>query len=142
MKDAPFFDFAKICPEAVFIPEYPQTFKFDLEIDNKNYGWIEIEIREKLDIYEIRGEKTALLKFEKMAREAEGKTFIFPRFPFTERFFSYPVKDAVSLSEVLMRDEKFKRNKDFLVFADFICNVLNPLNTDILYEKTGIFMTD
>ena len=142
MKDAPFFDFAKICPEAVFVPEYPQIFKFDLEVGDKNYGEIEIEIRDELNIYEMRGTKEALQKFEKMAREAEGKTFMFPRFPFTERFFSYPVKDAVSLSEVLMREEGFKQSEDFFVFADFICNVLNPLNKDILYEKTGIFMTD
>ena len=84
----------------------------------------------------------ALKKFEEIAQSHKNKLFRYPLFPYTEVPLSYPIKDAISFLNVLQFEEKFKKGEGFYSLADFICKVLNPLNTTILYEKTGIFISD
>lgn len=135
-------DFAKICPEAVFIPTYPQIFKIDLILDNKNYGQIEVEIKEELNLSSVKGTDEVLKKLDEIAKKNKEKFFCNSAELYNETKPKYPLTEAMSFYQVLRLEESFSQKGDFLKLADFICNVLHPINTEILYQKTGIYLTD
>ena len=131
-------DFYKnICPDAVFIPTYPQTFGIDLIIDKNNYGYLEFVVKESWDIAQIKGDESALKKFEQLTkkiREEQQK-----RLPLSEFDIEipYPVKNLRQAAKVLMSEERFKKNKDWEKMAKFIRGIYSPIDTELLYKKTG-----
>lgn len=131
-----------ICPECVFKPKYPQLFKFELVVNSKNYGNIELEIKQGLEISSLSGDKNALNKLDEIAKKQANRAFYYIIPDNKERYISYPLKDVLELITALYEYEEVKQGEDLEELRNFVSNVLYPVDTELLYEKTGIFMTD
>lgn len=131
--------FLAACPECVFIPEYPQTFKFDLILADKNYGELEITVNQGLLIHELKGTEEAKEKLDKIAQKYANQPM--KHLPIgLDDIVSYPLRDIMDIAEILL-ESKFKRNGDYQKMSDFIGDIFAPIDHDILYEKTGILFT-
>ena len=133
--------FKSLAPECFFTPQYPQNFSFDLVIASKNYGVIEVEIKEDKEISRLTGDKAALKKLEEIGKKQANKTFYRRLSSGAKIFISYPFKDCLELIVALLHED-FKKSKPFDDFHEFIYKVCYPLNKEKFYKKTGIFMTD
>lgn len=130
-------------PECVFKAEYPQSFKFDLTVGSKNYGEIRIRIDKGIELSTIEGEKNSLAKLEEIGKKQAGKAAYVADLVSGERIYiSYPFKDAGELVVALRANIGFAENKDFKNFCKFVYKVENPVDYELLYQKTGIRIYD
>lgn len=127
--------------------QYPYSFKFDLILEGENYGDLEVVVKEGRDIAEIKGAKLALNKLDEINKE--GSKFFWRVPPDGDRIMHYPVIYVDELASLLGHfctfdgeNVKFEPNGDFEKMLEFIGHLYHPINTDLLYEKTGILMLD
>lgn len=138
----PFADLKKIAPECFFEPKYPYVFKFDLILDGKNYGQLEITVNDFLIISNMKGAETALKKIDEIALKEKGNEWT-PYPESGECLLNYPLKTIDEIEFVLgarsdcNRNGLFKINGDFQAMREFIGKVANPVDTASLYKKTG-----
>lgn len=128
-------------PECVFTPKYPQTFKFNLIVGSNDFGELMIKIDKDLELSEVKGGKKTLEKLEEIGKKQAGKAFYY-EIPSTEKIFiSYPFKNAGDLVVALFT-EGVSQKKGVRDLRDFVSNVENPINYELLYKKTGIVIDD
>ena len=132
----------KTCPECVFIPSYPQLFKFDLIVGSKNYGKIKIRIDEYIELSAVEGDKTALDKLKEIGKKQAGKAFYYTIPSHKKNFISYPFKNAAELIVALFQGVETENTKELEKLRQFVAKVENPIDTELLYKKTGIVIDD
>lgn len=125
----------QLYPECFFSPKYPYKFKIDLIIGNENFGELEIIVKEDLNIDEIKGDKKVLEKLDEIVQKQAGKHFYLPAC--RKKVIPYPPKKLNELCGIFTNEE-VKANKDFKKIGEFLANTYDPINAELLYEKTGI----
>lgn len=123
--------------ESVFTPKYPQRFSFDLIVENKNYGKINIEIKRGIEISSLTGDKVALKKIEEIGKkQVNNKTFYYNLCSSIPIFITYPFKDAECLIAALLEGETgFLKTAEFNDFNNFINKVLYPIDEQLLIKN-------
>lgn len=131
-----------LCPDAIFVPTYPQKFNFDLIINSKNYGEVRLKIEEGLNLSVIEGDKTALDKLKEIGKKQAGKAFYYTIPSHKKNFISYPFKNATELIVALFQGVETENTKELEKLRQFVAKVENPIDTELLYKKTGIVIDD
>lgn len=139
---AEYGSYYRLCPECIFIPSYPQSFKFDLIVGSKNYGEIRIRIDEDTELSAVEGDKTALNKLEEIGKKQAGKAFYYKIPSKHKNFISYPFKDAGELIVALFQGMETESTKELEKLREFVAKVNTPLDIEMLHQKTGIRIYD
>lgn len=116
-------------------------------LEGKNYGDLEVVVKEGKDIAEIKGAKLALKKLDEINKEGSNGYWEIP--PDGERIMHYPVIYIDELASLLGqycffsgKNVKFEPNGDFNEVLEFLKHRANPIDTVALFEKTGVLIID
>ena len=135
----PLASIKELCPEAFFQPQYPYIFRFNLILKGVDYGVVKIVVKEGLVISKLSGNKKALEKIEEIKKANQVRFFSVPA-EFPPVFIDAPVYPLSQINQLdcLLKEEGIKKNGDYEKMEDFISHIYSPINTKLLYEKTGI----